>query len=119
MNCKELAKEILNEINTASGARNQKAAEAVLARRLRTMFDIGSRTHDDVVIAVYMDCGVPKSAYVNRKDMLEIRVVVLDDPSVIEDDKIDTAEYYEDRVVMGVLKPELHHDTRSLLELID
>jgi hypothetical protein len=119
MNCKELAKEILNEINTASGAKNQKAAEAVLARRLRTMFEIGPRGGDDIVIAVYMDCGVPKGVYVNKKDMLEARIVILDDPSILDDDKLDTAKFYDDRVVMGILKPELHHDARSLVELVD
>ena len=66
-----------------------------------------------------MDCGTPKSVYVNRRDMLELRVVILDDPSILDDDKIDTATYHEDRVVVGVLVPELNHDSRSLTELID
>lgn len=120
MNCKELAKEILDELSMASGAKNQRAAEQVLARRLRTIFEISkNKNSEDALIIVNMDCGTPKSVYVNRRDMLELRVVILDDPSILDDDKIDTATYHEDRVVVGVLVPELNHDSRSLTELID
>ena len=120
MNCKELAKEILDELSMASGAKNQRAAEQVLARRLRTIFEISkNKNFEDALIIVNMDCGTPKSVYVNRRDMLELRVVILDDPSILDDDKIDTATYHEDRVVVGVLVPELNHDSRSLTELID
>jgi len=120
MNCKELAKEIVQEMETALGAKNSKAAEDILAKKLRAMFDIGrALPGEEAVIAVYLDCGVPKVIKVNRRDMLDIRVVFLEDPGAIDDDKLESSSYYEDHVILGVHKSELMYDTKSLLEVVD
>jgi len=120
MNCTELAKEILLEVETNIGAKNKKAAEQFLAKKLRSIFDSGlSRSGDDGLMAVYLDCGTPKAIYVNKRDMLEMRVVFLDDPSLLDDDKIDTSAYYGDSVVVGMLRPEMLYNARELADFID
>lgn len=120
MNCKELAKEILEEVETNIGAKNKKAAEQFLAKKLRAIFDSGSsRSGEDGIMAVYLDCGTPKAVYVNRRDMLETRIVFLDDPSLLDDDKIDSSSYYDDRVVVGMIRPELLYNARELADFVD
>ena len=119
MNCSLLAKEILREIDETNGAKNPKAAEQFLAKKLKSLFDAETKAGEDTIVAIHLDCGVPKSVFTSRKDLLDARIVFLDDPSILDDDKIDAALIYEDRVVLDVLKPELLYNPKTLADVVD
>lgn len=118
MNVTTIAKELLEEIQEHLGTGKKQAAVKAISNKIIVLLEAANEPDDETIIQVDLDCGELKAVWVNRPNLAEARVVVVENPAIGDEDG-DGVYIDDDRVIISVSPPEMMSNTAAVFAAID